>query len=466
MLVAVIALLALVPAMPAFQLDALLRRDPIQGIDLLSPGNLTTCTPVALTWAYSPTYVQPDMVMNLFITNVGVLQFAPPLPQPTSSQTSTGSSTGTDTLTGTNTGSSTSFPGQFPTGTPTFLPPPGPTEPNQPIVTPPSLLVRDTIAPITLAIAKNLPVANATGGREFDWPAVAVPQGWYVIMGSSPDLDQGVIVANSSRFYVADSGDDSCISATPSASDGSGSTIATGLPSTSSHMSTGGVVGAVIGGIIAIAAIIGLIAYCVLAPKRPRRRAGGSSGPWGQVQSKDSAAGIIPGAHYGTAAARASARSLPGDDSDSLASEKLADLPPASAVAAHRSSAASAASLYKPARSRSSQPITPEAEGYALGVIGRAGVTPSPTVPPTAAAGFGKKTPRKPVPTYDPREMGSAEDDAESTAVGSHASTSGALRKTSRHTSSDDAFPFVLNGNGSTGQVHYLVPDPPPPAVR
>ncbi|PPQ74274.1 hypothetical protein CVT26_003898 [Gymnopilus dilepis] len=220
-----------------------------------------TCQPVTLSWFYNG----PDGLVDFTATNVGVSQDEPAPPLTSSSSTTRGSFTGTD-------GKQRRA---IPTGAanPTYS--------------------------ITLPIASNV---DPTQQGDYIWSAVNIPQGWYQINATMPS--QGY-TSPSRAFFVHSGNDVSCIAVIPTSS--SSSTTASSTSSSSlippsasspavlpvagaSRVNPGAIAGAVIGGVILVAAV--LAAWLCLQRKSKGTGTLASRSPrkWNGLSSVDSRA--------------------------------------------------------------------------------------------------------------------------------------------------------------------------------
>ena len=103
----------------------------------------------------------------------------------------------------------------------------------------------------------------------FDWPAVTVPEGWYLLTAFIPDASYSV---QSGRFLVSDNGNTSCAVTSPSSSTTSGSPSITpsqsSAPGTSHRLNVAAITGGVVGGVILL--LLSLF-VCIFFNGRSRR---------------------------------------------------------------------------------------------------------------------------------------------------------------------------------------------------
>ncbi|EJD54797.1 hypothetical protein AURDEDRAFT_110280 [Auricularia subglabra TFB-10046 SS5] len=472
---------------------------------LISPTSLQnrsatfeTCDPVYLWWFYDPQFMNNPDKFNLTITNVGVNQNPPP--PPTSTTTTTIATTSDPTI------SSESDLGQLPTV--------GPPKATLPVVTPPpGQPARRAEGDVTLLLVHDQPIFVKE--HYFYWPAINVPSGYYVLKGVDTDARSTLPIEESATFFISP-GDTSCFGSnsgggggqgSPSPTSGSNDNAQSGGPSTVSSGSnkSGIIAGAVVGALLGLLAVAGIFFLTALRRRHKANKAR-SGQAWGQVNSSDSQGGgrsRAVGLGLPVGATNRLSRNAEAAVKDEYGIDSM-DEKYAGGVSRSGSGSTghSAFSPEPPVFRRHSQ----ASQAFPLGMLStresrRSTIqsipttvtpngTPLPSPSPVPAQGAvlsrstsnvgatgAKKTPRKPVPAYDPAEMsretlggGSTPPKRSSTDAGHSSAEAGDIgvqgMSSSQRTNSTvlSAFPFELDG--AQGQIHYLIPDPPVSPAR
>jgi len=173
---------------------------PPAALHFSTPLNATTCTPAKFQWQVIPPSLNTtNMTMHLLITNDGVQQAAP---------------------------------SSWPASTTATMYPARRQLPSN-------------------VVSRNITNKTSMASGSFSWPAVTVPEGWYILEGSHVNAGRSGIASQSGQFFVSAGPNMTCVYPDVST-----------VPSSDVHtqLSPGALAGTVIGTVVGLAALLGAFA--------------------------------------------------------------------------------------------------------------------------------------------------------------------------------------------------------------
>ena len=364
--------------------------------------------------------------------------------------------------------------------------------------TPITLLITDeeidqsTLATAPPTVLRTLAESTDAISQTWEWSSVNLTSGYYIIIGSVP----GISDQQTSPFFIATGSDRSCLSASSSSSSSTHLPTGTSIhpAGSSKHTNVGAIAGGVIGGV----AIILIALFALFFLRRRNRVARGRHGSWGGVRatSTDSYAaftragrgtgqnatgGVQPtGGKFDdiglTIAVASSQDELPfGEDEkfSPTSSSILHNVPPiayrpshanrtsvssrqsdnsVSSAIVHRGVPAVDITDYHRTERSPSVPVLsrPTTNSSRIADLSSAEMIPMGRSSSSQSAVGARRTSRKPVPQYDAAEL---ERQSRTSNVELPSFDFESMQTLNRQSS-----------NGSFGQVHYLIPDMPPPS--